>query len=53
MGSAGGSLVYSDDLAQRPSATYVINGLDVTAERVFTYDARYPLVAARVASTTR
>ncbi|MCC6874202.1 MAG: hypothetical protein IT378_07820, partial [Sandaracinaceae bacterium] len=41
-----GNLVYVDDLAQRPDATHVINGLLVTAERVFRYDARYQLTEA-------
>ena len=41
-----GNLVYLDDLAQRPTATHVINGLTVTAERVYRYDARYQLIEA-------
>jgi hypothetical protein len=41
-----GNLVYADDLAQRPDEDFVIDGLTVTAERVFTYDTRYQLTRA-------
>jgi insecticidal toxin complex protein TccC len=41
-----GNLVYLDDLAQTPSSPRVINGLTVTAERTYSYDARYQLTQA-------
>ncbi|HJL14454.1 MAG TPA: SpvB/TcaC N-terminal domain-containing protein, partial [Sandaracinaceae bacterium LLY-WYZ-13_1] len=41
-----GNLVYVDDLAQRPTATRVINGLTVDARREYRHDARYQLTRA-------
>ncbi|MBX3275342.1 MAG: RHS repeat-associated core domain-containing protein, partial [Sandaracinaceae bacterium] len=41
-----GNLVYLDDLAQSPTADHVIDGLTVSAHRVFTHDTRYQLKSA-------